>query len=134
MAICFCCCKFSALLLIDLIFIIRKKLRLEQQYGGSGCSNEKELFHGTLPTYVDVICKDNLDFRLAGERVGTLFGKGTYFAIDAKYSDLYSQVDKEKNKFMFLVKVLCGKCALGDTKYSRPPPVDRSIYHILKLN
>ncbi|XP_065929088.1 E3 ubiquitin-protein ligase MIB2 [Magallana gigas] len=101
-----------------------KKLRLEQQYGGSGCSNEKELFHGTVPTYVEVICKDNLDFRLAGERVGTLFGKGTYFAIDAKYSDLYSQVDKEKNKFMFLVKVLCGKCAPGDTKYARPPPVD----------
>jgi poly [ADP-ribose] polymerase 7/11/12/13 len=88
---------------------------MEGHYG-SGCSNERELFHGTLPNLVDVICKDNLDFRLAGERVGALFGKGTYFATDAKYSDLYAQVDKEKNKYMFLVKVVCGKCALGDPK------------------
>lgn len=51
-------------------------------------------------------------------------GRGVHFAIDAKYADLYSQVDKEKNKFMFLLKVLCGKCAPGDTKYFRPPPVD----------
>lgn len=101
-----------------------KRNRMEIQYGGSGCSNERELFHGTLPHLVDVICKDNLDFRLAGERVGALFGKGTYFASDAKYSDLYAQVDKEKNKYMFLVKVLCGKLALGDPKYARPPPVD----------
>lgn len=99
-------------------------MRLEIQYGGSGCANERELFHGTLPNLIDVIAKDNLDFRLAGERVGTLFGRGTYFACDAKYSDLYSQVDKEKNKYMFLVKVLCGKVTLGDPKFGRPPPVD----------
>ncbi|XP_048753764.2 E3 ubiquitin-protein ligase MIB2-like [Ostrea edulis] len=101
-----------------------KRIQMEQKYGGSGCSNERELFHGTLPNLVDVICKDNLDFRLAGERVGALFGKGTYFASDAKYSDLYAQVDKDRSKYMFLVKVLCGNCALGDPKYARPPPVD----------
>lgn len=101
-----------------------KKRKLEHQYGGSGCSNEKELFHGTVPTNVGGICRDNIDFRSAAELGGMFLGRGVHFAIDAKYADLYSQVDKEKNKFMFLLKVLCGKCAPGDTKYSRPPPVD----------
>jgi poly [ADP-ribose] polymerase 7/11/12/13 len=97
---------------------------LEAKYGGIGCSNERELFHGTVPDILDVICKENFDFRLAGERVGALLGQGAYFARDAKYSDLYAQADKQRNKYMFLVKVLCGKWNYGSKEYKRPPPVD----------
>ncbi|XP_061174772.1 protein mono-ADP-ribosyltransferase PARP11-like [Saccostrea echinata] len=103
-----------------------KRIQLEKKYG---CTNERDLFHGTLPNNVDVICKDNFDFRLAGERVGTRLGQGTYFARDAKYSDSYASPDKQGSKCMFLAKVLCGKWCNGDGNYKRPPPVDPKRKH-----
>lgn len=93
-------------------------------YGGTHSLNERYLFHGTHPNLIDVISKDNLDFRLAGDNVGAIYGKGAYFASDASISDRYSSIDGNGNKFMFLVKVLCGKMALGKPKLKRPPPVD----------
>lgn len=100
-----------------------KKRKLEHAYG-NGCANELTLFHGTTPDKLDVIAEQNLDPRLAGGRVGALFGKGTYFATDAKYSDLYSQADQNGHKFMFLVKVLAGKTCIGRPEYVRPPSQD----------
>ena len=85
--------------------------------------NERDLFHGTDPKYVDIICKQNLDFRLAGGRFGTLYGQGSYFARDAEYADKFASSDDDGNKYMFLVKVLCGKWALGEGSYKRPPPL-----------
>ncbi|XP_033764387.1 E3 ubiquitin-protein ligase MIB2-like isoform X2 [Pecten maximus] len=105
-----------------------KKRQLEGQYGMGG-ANELELFHGTLPDKIDKICKENLDFRLAGERVGAIFGQGTYFAVEAKYSDLYAQADEKYHKFMVLTRVLAGKCCVGKNQYRRPPPVDPSDQH-----
>ena len=105
------------------LFPHRKKRQMEARYG-IGCSNELDLFHGTMAQHVDTICNDNLDFRLAGDRVGALFGQGSYFAVEAKYSDLYCQPAPNRHKFMFVVKCLAGKCAQGDPKFKRPPPVD----------
>lgn len=102
---------------------------LEHKYGGVGCANEEDLFHGTKTDYIDDICKDNFDTRLAGERVGTLLGYGTYFARDAKYSDLYAGADKDRNKYMFLAKVLCGKWDQGNPSYKRPPNIDPKDSH-----
>lgn len=105
-----------------------KKRQMEGQYGMGG-ANELELFHGTLPDKIDKICKENLDFRLAGDRVGAIFGQGTYFALEAKYSDLYSQADENHHKFMVLTRVLAGKYCVGKAQYRRPPPVDPSDQH-----
>ncbi|XP_041367209.1 uncharacterized protein LOC121381882 [Gigantopelta aegis] len=51
--------------------------------------NEQLLFHGSNAETVNAICKEGFDWRLCG-RHGTMFGKGTYFAKDASYSDGYS--------------------------------------------
>lgn len=102
----------------------RSRRKMENKHGGPGCANEKDLFHGTVPSLLDTICKQNLDFRLAGERVGALLGFGSYFARDAKYSDLYASPDANRNKYMFLVKVLCGKWITGNGTFKRPPPID----------
>ena len=102
-----------------------KRRKMEHDYG-HGCANELSLFHGTVPDKLDVIAEQNLDPRLAGGRVGAIFGKGTYFAIDAKYSDLYAQANDKGHKFMFLVKVLAGKTCVGNQDYLRPPQVDPS--------
>lgn len=114
---------------LKLTFYCRTRRNLEYKYGGVGCANEEDLFHGTVADYIDDICKDNFDTRLAGGRVGTLLGFGTYFARDAKYSDLYARTDKDRNKYMFLAKVLCGKWDQGDPNYKRPPRIDPKDSH-----
>lgn len=50
--------------------------------------NEKQLFHGTKCEAIETICRDGLDWRMCGEN-GVAFGHGTYFAKNAKYSDVY---------------------------------------------
>ncbi|WAR26289.1 PAR11-like protein [Mya arenaria] len=65
-----------------------KKREMERKYGQGG-ANELHLYHGTRPDIVENIVHDNFDFRIAGSRVGALYGDGSYFATTAKYSDLY---------------------------------------------
>ncbi|XP_070559982.1 protein mono-ADP-ribosyltransferase PARP12-like [Ptychodera flava] len=81
----------------------------------------RHLFHGTTEELVDVICRQNFDWRLSGVRVGTLFGKGSYFAQTAKYSDSYVATN-DLYKMMFLTRVLVGEFAQGNPAYVRPPP------------
>ncbi|KAK3588344.1 hypothetical protein CHS0354_040103 [Potamilus streckersoni] len=102
-------------------FLTRR--RFEAEYG-PGCANELDLYHGTAFDVVHAICDQNFDFRLAGERVGTLFGKGTYFAIQAKYSDGYAAPDDNGMKYIFQAKVLAGNMTLGDPSYKRPPAIN----------
>jgi len=96
---------------------------IEAKYG-LGNANELDLFHGTTPKWIDKIARDNLDFRRAGERIGALLGKGAYFAVDAKYSDPYAEMDENKHKFMIVAKVMVGKYCVGNQDYSRPPNID----------
>lgn len=51
-----------------------------------GTVEEKLLFHGTMKKHIKAICDSGFDFRLSGSATGTLYGKGSYFAKDAKYS------------------------------------------------
>lgn len=102
----------------------RKKRKLEGQYGNSNI-NERTLFHGTTPDLAKVIEHQNLDPRLSGTN-GTLYGKGTYFAVESSYSDSYAEKDDDGHKFMFMVDVLTGRYCKGDESYKRPPPIDTS--------
>lgn len=85
--------------------------------------DERQLFHGTRSEYVDAICRQNFDFRLSGQTSGTRYGKGSYFALTAKYSDCYTD---PSNKMMFVVKVLVGEYKQGQSKFVRPPSKDES--------
>ena len=116
------CRTFCWVCIIVYIFLSRTKRKFEGEYG-PGRSNELSLFHGTTPDKVELICRQNLDCRLAGDRVGSLFGQGTYFASEAKYSDGYATPDKNRHRFIFQVKVLAGMVTLGDPSYKRPPPI-----------
>ncbi|XP_046551754.1 uncharacterized protein LOC124261477 [Haliotis rubra] len=81
--------------------------------------DQRQLFHGTdTLDVVNNICINNFDFRVSGKNA-TVYGKGAYFARDAKYSHNYT---KGRNKYMFLARVLVGKYTLGDSSYTRPPP------------
>ena len=87
--------------------------------------NEKQLFHGTSPETVEAICKQNFDWRLHGKNA-TMYGEGSYFAVNASYSDKYAKRDSNLSQFMFLAKVLVGSYTEGRSGYRRPPPKNRS--------
>ena len=83
--------------------------------------NEKKLFHGTAPYSVEAICKQNFDWRLHGKNA-SCYGEGSYFAVNASYSDSFADRYGNKSKFMFLTKVLVGSYTKGRSSYRRPPP------------
>ncbi|KAL9956767.1 hypothetical protein ACROYT_G038300 [Oculina patagonica] len=83
--------------------------------------NEKRLFHGTSPETVEAICKQNFDWRMHGKNK-TAYGEGSYFAVNASYSDSYATRNVDYFQFMFLAKVLVGSFTRGRVGYRRPPP------------
>ncbi|XP_023671068.2 protein mono-ADP-ribosyltransferase PARP12-like [Paramormyrops kingsleyae] len=84
-------------------------------------SVERLLFHGTDSKHVDAICKQNFDWRICGTH-GTAYGKGSYFARDAKYSHSYTSSSELKT--MFVCRVLVGEYTRGSQTYVRPPSKD----------
>lgn len=80
---------------------------------------EKHLFHGTDKSLVDAICDQNFDWRMCGVH-GTAYGKGSYFARDASYSNNYAT--GRERKVMFVALVLVGEYTKGQSHYVRPPP------------
>ncbi|XP_076008754.1 protein mono-ADP-ribosyltransferase PARP12 [Genypterus blacodes] len=82
---------------------------------------EKKLFHGTDSAHVDAICHNNFDWRICGVH-GTLYGNGSYFASNAKYSHSYTGDSDVRS--MFVSRVLVGDFTTGSPAYRRPPSKD----------
>ncbi|XP_072528750.1 protein mono-ADP-ribosyltransferase PARP12-like [Salminus brasiliensis] len=82
---------------------------------------ERKLFHGTDPKHIDAICLNNFDWRICGTH-GTAYGKGSYFAKDAKYSHSYTGDSTVRN--MFVCQILVGDYTVGNSSYVRPPSKD----------
>lgn len=91
--------------------------------------SEKLLFHGTTSDVVDAICTRNFDHRVCGKN-GTKYGQGSYFAVDASYSNNYSnnysKTEGDETRYMFLAKVLTGEFIRGKKDFRRPPLKDPS--------
>ncbi|XP_077863020.1 protein mono-ADP-ribosyltransferase PARP12-like [Saccoglossus kowalevskii] len=83
---------------------------------------ERYLFHGTRREFVDAICQQNFDWRLSGTSSGTVYGKGSYFARDAKYAHYYTRPDTNGIRSMFLARVLVGSYTAGNSALVKPPP------------
>ncbi|XP_019749656.1 protein mono-ADP-ribosyltransferase PARP12 isoform X2 [Hippocampus comes] len=89
---------------------------------------EQYLFHGTNDNLIAAICEQNFDWRMSGVH-GTTFGKGSYFAKQASYSNRYATV-RNGNKSMFVALVLVGDYIKGSSQYTRPPakPMSLTLY------
>lgn len=96
------------------------KTQLKDKNNGQQVT-EKKLFHGTNPSLVDTICSTNFDWRVNGVN-GTVYGQGSYFARDAKYSHSYTGTSDVR--FMFVSRVLVGEYTKGRPEYRRPPSKD----------
>ncbi|XP_061085443.1 protein mono-ADP-ribosyltransferase PARP11-like isoform X1 [Conger conger] len=124
-------------------FFCRKKAQLRKIKRTD--VDEKMLFHGTGHSNVQAICTYNFDWRLTGSH-GDVYGKGSYFARDAKYSSKFCHSTGKHNftlqkhglapptfqseppyKSMFLARVLVGECTVGHPLFSRPPSKDTTI-------
>ncbi|XP_073694886.1 protein mono-ADP-ribosyltransferase PARP12-like [Garra rufa] len=82
---------------------------------------EKQLFHGTDAKHLDAICHNNFDWRICGTH-GTAYGKGSYFARDAKYSHSYTK--DSGTRTMFVCRILVGDYTKGESGFLRPPSKD----------
>ncbi|KAM7414190.1 hypothetical protein PAMA_019148 [Pampus argenteus] len=94
--------------------------QMKKRSGGKPV-DEKHLFHGTDESLIEAICEQNFDWRMCGVH-GTAYGKGSYFARDASYSDRYARVKRSLSKIMFVALVLVGEYTKGSSSYVRPPP------------
>ncbi|XP_049929013.1 protein mono-ADP-ribosyltransferase PARP12 isoform X2 [Epinephelus moara] len=93
--------------------------QMKERNGGNSV-NEKYLFHGTDESLIEAICEQNFDWRMCGVH-GTAYGKGSYFARDASYSDRYAKAKGSLNKIMFVALILVGEYTRGSSSYVRPP-------------
>ncbi|XP_012715888.2 protein mono-ADP-ribosyltransferase PARP12 [Fundulus heteroclitus] len=105
-----------------------QKDQMQKRNGGKPVC-ERLLFHGTEENLVDPICDQNFDWRMCGVH-GTAYGRGSYFARDASYSDKYSRVGGSLKKIMFVARVLVGEYTKGRSSYVRPPskPGSKALY------
>ncbi|KAI6079861.1 Poly [ADP-ribose] polymerase 12 [Aix galericulata] len=102
-----------------------QKEKMQKSNGGK--TDERFLFHGTSKKHIDAICQQNFDWRICGLH-GTVYGKGSYFARDASYSDNYCREDSSP-KTMFLARVLVGEFTLGNSSYVIPPLKDGQNFY-----
>ncbi|XP_057240527.1 protein mono-ADP-ribosyltransferase PARP12-like [Malurus melanocephalus] len=100
---------------------------LMQKSNGGKAADERFLFHGTSKKDIEAICQQNFDWRICGLH-GTVYGKGSYFARDASYSDKYCGADSH-TKTMFLARVLVGEFTCGSSHYVRPPMKDSQNFY-----
>lgn len=90
-------------------------------YADASKVDVRQLFHGTSHDVVSSICVENFDWRLHGSSSGQMYGRGTYFSTDAKYSYNYCRPDAAGKKYMFVARVALGAITAGSSSMSRPP-------------
>lgn len=91
--------------------------------------NEMYLFHGTKPTAVMGIREDGWMLSKAGSNVGTMFGKGAYFAENSSKCDEYAQCD-DSGLFEGIYAALIGRVTMGEMFYiteSNIPAIDKAM-------
>jgi hypothetical protein len=83
--------------------------RIKDHFPSAG---EKKLFHGTRQTSPQLIYAGDIGFDVGHSRVG-MWGRGSYFAVNASYSSGYShrkRVLDQENCQMLVARVLTGAC------------------------
>ncbi|KAM9481050.1 protein mono-ADP-ribosyltransferase PARP12-like [Clarias gariepinus] len=102
-----------------------QKNQMKKRNGGKEVC-EKLLFHGTKQSLVNRICKQNFDWSLCGVN-GTLYGKGSYFATEASFSNYYAK-STDISKEILVARVLVGHYATGHSSLVHPPRKSNGFY------
>lgn len=85
-------------------------------------SREVWAFHGCSADTTEKIAKGGLDWRFCGLH-GTVYGKGSYLADSARYSDssTYSPPDGQGLKHIFLARCVVGRLVRGQSTMAHAP-------------
>jgi len=112
-------------------FLWKKYARNKQEITErNGVCETLNLFHGTRGTHPKEIYGNvDVGFDMRFSDSG-MWGRGTYFAKNASYSNDYCFITPNNQKQMFLAEVLVGKYLTcpSDRKIRRPPLMPNSIY------
>ena len=120
---------------MQLFFVVncskRAQIQCRASHFGSSSLIERQLFHGTQDeNAVQAIFRQNFDWRISGTANDVVYGRGTYFACHARFSDKYSAPGtRRRHCWMFLARVLVGRSAVGKRDYVRPPPINPAVPH-----
>uniref|UniRef100_UPI0009B33F1D poly [ADP-ribose] polymerase 15-like n=1 Tax=Monopterus albus TaxID=43700 RepID=UPI0009B33F1D len=108
---------------------VRKK-HISDKNTQQGGANERLLYHGTTQDNCDSIMKTGFNRSFAGQNA-TVYGQGTYFAVNASYSanPTYSKPAADGSQLMFVVRVLIGVFTVGNRNMKVPPPLDNQQPH-----
>ncbi|XP_062372598.1 protein mono-ADP-ribosyltransferase PARP14-like [Sardina pilchardus] len=101
-----------------------QRQQLEDKNGSPVGAGEKMLYHGTTAQACQSIMKNGFNRSFAGQNA-TVYGLGTYFAVNASYSanPTYSRPEADGTQLMFVARVLAGSYTLGGSDMRVPPPV-----------
>jgi len=93
---------------------LAKKISMMQRNSAREHYEKVWLFHGTDEATVGKIVAQGFDRNFGGKNA-TLYGKGTYFAVDSEYSarDSYSRPNAAGDQFIFLARVMVGEYCKG---------------------
>lgn len=75
---------------------------------------------------MEPICQQGFDWRLSGSKHGARYGKGSYFAVEASYSNRYSSIAIQESYRVFMARVIVGSYVVGSYETQRPPAKDAS--------
>lgn len=92
-------------------------LKLKQKERASN----NTVFHGTSYHSALRICENNFDWRLAGQSVGHIFGRGTSFAKRSTYACHYPRNSSLSNRAMVVANILVTNTIPGD-RFTIVPP------------
>ena len=84
--------------------------------------NEVHWFHGTKEENITKIAMEGFD---PAFNKASAYGKGTYFAKNASYSNSYMVPNSQGISFMFLCDVLMGKPCMGTSNLQ----IETNLYH-----
>ena len=98
-----------------------------------GAVNEQLVFHGTAHPIIDSICNHGFNRSYSSTAV---FGHGTYFARDAKYSSdkRYAQPNSSGEQQMLLCRILAGEPCEGRQGMVQPSAKPSGVLHESMVN
>ncbi|XP_025761287.1 poly [ADP-ribose] polymerase 14 isoform X2 [Oreochromis niloticus] len=100
-----------------------QKKHISDKNAREGGAGEKLLYHGTTWENCHSIVKTGFNRSFTGQNA-TVYGIGTYFAVDASYSaqPTYSKPAADGSQLMFVARVLTGVYTQGQATMKVPPP------------
>ncbi|XP_069841184.1 protein mono-ADP-ribosyltransferase PARP15-like isoform X2 [Dendropsophus ebraccatus] len=90
-----------------------------------GPKNIRHLYHGTHANAIGNINRDGFNRVYCGKNA-TLYGNGTYFAVESSYSsnDTYSPPDSNGKKYIYQAAVITGRYCEGKYEYKEAPHIN----------